>query len=206
MAEEISQIPEIMKSQAGGGERRMRTDALFIGVEVDDAVAADAALAAKLEEVCPVDIYARGDGGAWRSSRTTSTSACCAGCASTPLRRAAVRVLKLYDGRRRALTAPPRIRGSTSPAERRSRPACSSCAPFRGRGRNRTSMRADIGKGVRPRHALTGEGSGTLPKAGSPVANPPPAAARAGRTASPGRLGPSPSAPRHESVQNPARC
>jgi NAD-dependent dihydropyrimidine dehydrogenase PreA subunit len=32
--------------------------ALFIGVEVDDAVAADPELAAKLAEVCPVDIYA----------------------------------------------------------------------------------------------------------------------------------------------------
>ncbi len=41
----------------------MRSDALFIGVEVDDSVAGDAELAAKLEEVCPVDIYARGDGG-----------------------------------------------------------------------------------------------------------------------------------------------
>ena len=32
--------------------------ALFIGVEVDDDVAADPELAAKLTEVCPVDIYA----------------------------------------------------------------------------------------------------------------------------------------------------
>jgi NAD-dependent dihydropyrimidine dehydrogenase PreA subunit len=32
--------------------------ALFIGVEVDDVVAADPELAAKLTEVCPVDIYA----------------------------------------------------------------------------------------------------------------------------------------------------
>jgi NAD-dependent dihydropyrimidine dehydrogenase PreA subunit len=36
----------------------MRQDATFIGVEVDDSVAADAALAARLAEVCPVDIYA----------------------------------------------------------------------------------------------------------------------------------------------------
>ena len=36
----------------------MRSDAIFIGVEVDDAVARDAAVAAKLAEVCPVDIYA----------------------------------------------------------------------------------------------------------------------------------------------------
>ena len=41
----------------------MRADALFIAVEVDDAVAADTALAAKLTEVCTVDIFAQaGDG------------------------------------------------------------------------------------------------------------------------------------------------
>jgi NAD-dependent dihydropyrimidine dehydrogenase PreA subunit len=34
-----------------------RLNKLFIDVEVDDSVAADAALAAKLEEVCPVDIF-----------------------------------------------------------------------------------------------------------------------------------------------------
>ena len=31
--------------------------AIFINVEVDGSVASDAALAAKLEEVCPVDIF-----------------------------------------------------------------------------------------------------------------------------------------------------
>jgi NAD-dependent dihydropyrimidine dehydrogenase PreA subunit len=36
----------------------MRSDAIFIGIEVDDAVASDAELAAKLEEVCPVSIFA----------------------------------------------------------------------------------------------------------------------------------------------------
>ncbi|HEU4977311.1 MAG TPA: hypothetical protein VFT42_00300 [Solirubrobacteraceae bacterium] len=36
----------------------MRQDATFIGVEVDDSVERDAALAAKLAEVCPVDIFA----------------------------------------------------------------------------------------------------------------------------------------------------
>jgi ferredoxin-like protein FixX len=35
----------------------MRHDATFIGIEVDDAAAADAAVAAKLAETCPVDIY-----------------------------------------------------------------------------------------------------------------------------------------------------
>ena len=36
----------------------MRHDAIFIGIEVDDGAAADAAVAAKLAETCPVDIYA----------------------------------------------------------------------------------------------------------------------------------------------------
>jgi NAD-dependent dihydropyrimidine dehydrogenase PreA subunit len=34
------------------------SDALFINVEVDDSIAGDSELAAKLEEVCPVDIFA----------------------------------------------------------------------------------------------------------------------------------------------------
>ena len=36
----------------------MRAEAIFIAVEVDDAVAQDTAVATKLAEVCPVDIYA----------------------------------------------------------------------------------------------------------------------------------------------------
>ena len=37
--------------------------ALFIGIEVDDAVAGDRELAAKLAEVCPVDIFATAEDG-----------------------------------------------------------------------------------------------------------------------------------------------
>src|SRR3978361_866019 len=39
---------------------------LFIDVEVEDAVARDAELAAKLTEVCPVDIFAQNDDGTLR--------------------------------------------------------------------------------------------------------------------------------------------
>jgi NAD-dependent dihydropyrimidine dehydrogenase PreA subunit len=39
------------------------SEALFIAVEVEDAVAGDRELAAKLTEVCPVDIFAQGDDG-----------------------------------------------------------------------------------------------------------------------------------------------
>lgn len=42
----------------------MRSDALFIALEVDDATAADRELAAKLTEVCPVDIFGQDDDGA----------------------------------------------------------------------------------------------------------------------------------------------
>jgi NAD-dependent dihydropyrimidine dehydrogenase PreA subunit len=35
---------------------------VFIDVKVDEAIAGDAELAAKLEEVCPVDIFTSADG------------------------------------------------------------------------------------------------------------------------------------------------
>jgi NAD-dependent dihydropyrimidine dehydrogenase PreA subunit len=41
----------------------MRADGMFIAVEVDDQAAADTALAKKLTEACPVDIFAQTDGG-----------------------------------------------------------------------------------------------------------------------------------------------
>jgi ferredoxin-like protein FixX len=41
----------------------MRSDGIFIAIEVDDAAAADAALAARLAEACPVDIFAQDDAG-----------------------------------------------------------------------------------------------------------------------------------------------
>ena len=36
----------------------MRKDATFIGIELDDGITGDPELARKLEESCPVDIYA----------------------------------------------------------------------------------------------------------------------------------------------------
>jgi ferredoxin-like protein FixX len=41
----------------------MRADAIFVAVEVDDEFAADTALAKKLTEACPVDIFAQRDDG-----------------------------------------------------------------------------------------------------------------------------------------------
>jgi len=75
----------------------MRTDAMFIGIEVADDHASDAELAAKLEEVCPVDIYAVADsGGVAIVEDNVDECVLCRLCldASPP---GAVRVLKLYE-------------------------------------------------------------------------------------------------------------
>ena len=77
---------------------------VFIDVEVDASVAADAALAAKLEEVCPVDIFKAGDGGVEIVEENLDECVLCGLCLdATPP--GAVRVLKLYDGEA-ALAAP----------------------------------------------------------------------------------------------------
>ncbi len=75
----------------------MRKDALFIGIEVDDAVASDPAIAAKLSEVCPVDIYARGEDGAVRIvDENVDECVLCRLCIDAAPD-GAVRVLRLYD-------------------------------------------------------------------------------------------------------------
>jgi ferredoxin-like protein FixX len=76
----------------------MRTDATFIGIEVGDAAAADTALAAKLAEVCPVDIYAQApDGTLEIVEGNVDECVLCRLCldASPP---GTVTVRKLYDG------------------------------------------------------------------------------------------------------------
>jgi NAD-dependent dihydropyrimidine dehydrogenase PreA subunit len=74
----------------------MRADAIFIGVEVDDAVAHDAAIAAKLTEVCPVDIYGEQGGHLVLIEENLDECVLCGLClAAAP--DGAVRVLKLYD-------------------------------------------------------------------------------------------------------------
>jgi len=75
----------------------MRADAIFIGVEVDDAVAGDAAVAAKLAEVCPVDIYTQAEDGTLRIvEENLDECVLCRLCidASPP---GSVTVRKLYD-------------------------------------------------------------------------------------------------------------
>jgi NAD-dependent dihydropyrimidine dehydrogenase PreA subunit len=76
----------------------MRVDGIFIAVEVQDDAAADAGLARKLTEACPVDIFAQHDGdGLEIVERNVDECVLCRLCldASPP---GAVKVLKLYDG------------------------------------------------------------------------------------------------------------
>jgi len=75
----------------------MRDDGIFIAVEVDDAAAADAELARKLTEACPVDIFAQADGGSLEIvQQNLDECVLCRLCldASPP---GAVKVIKLYD-------------------------------------------------------------------------------------------------------------
>lgn len=75
----------------------MRADAIFIGIEVDDAAAADAALAAKLAEVCPVDIFATQDDGSVRIvDENLDECVLCRLCLDAAPD-GAVRILKLYE-------------------------------------------------------------------------------------------------------------
>ena len=74
----------------------MRTDATFIGIEVADTIADDPALAAKLEETCPVDIYADADGHVQIVERNIDECILCDMCvAAAPP--GAVAVHRLYD-------------------------------------------------------------------------------------------------------------
>ena len=70
---------------------------LFIDVEVADEVRGDAELAKKLEDACPVDIYAAKDGGVEVVESNLDECILCELCvqAAPP---GAVRVKKLYDG------------------------------------------------------------------------------------------------------------
>ncbi len=74
----------------------MRADATFIAVEVDDAAASDAALAAKLAEACPVDIFATNDGKLEIVEKNLDECVLCRLCMDAVP--GAVKVIKLYDG------------------------------------------------------------------------------------------------------------
>jgi NAD-dependent dihydropyrimidine dehydrogenase PreA subunit len=70
--------------------------ALFIDVEVDEAIAGDRELAAKLEEICPVDIFRSGASGVEIVSENLDECVLCRLCLdASPA--GAIRVVKLYD-------------------------------------------------------------------------------------------------------------
>ncbi len=74
------------------------SDALFIGIEVDDAVASDPGLAAKLAEVCPVDIFATADDGTLRIvDKNLDECVLCELCINAAPA-GTVKVIKLYSG------------------------------------------------------------------------------------------------------------
>lgn len=75
----------------------MRADGIFIAVEVSDAACTDAALAAKLSEACPVDIFAQADGGSLELvERNLDECVLCGLClAAAP--EGTVTIIKLYD-------------------------------------------------------------------------------------------------------------
>jgi ferredoxin-like protein FixX len=77
----------------------MRADGTFIAVEVDDQAAADPALAAKLAEACPVDIFATQDGGLGIVEKNLDECVLCRLCldAAGGWGPDIVKVLKLYD-------------------------------------------------------------------------------------------------------------
>ncbi|HEY1275201.1 MAG TPA: hypothetical protein VGF25_09840 [Thermoleophilaceae bacterium] len=72
-------------------------DGVFIRVDVADGARDDAELARKLEEACPVDIFAAGEDGVEIVEKNLDECVLCELCldAAPP---GAVRVVKLYDG------------------------------------------------------------------------------------------------------------
>jgi NAD-dependent dihydropyrimidine dehydrogenase PreA subunit len=69
---------------------------VFIDVIVDQSVAADAELAAKLEEVCPVDIFSAGEAGVEIVGENLDECVLCYLCVDAAPDDM-VRVIKLYE-------------------------------------------------------------------------------------------------------------
>jgi NAD-dependent dihydropyrimidine dehydrogenase PreA subunit len=70
---------------------------VFIDVEVDDVVAGDRELSAKLEEVCPVDIFKAGESGLEIVDANLDECVLCELCLDAAPD-GSVAVKKLYDG------------------------------------------------------------------------------------------------------------
>ncbi len=72
-------------------------DKVFIDVEVDASIANDAVVAAKLEEVCPVDIFKNADGHVEIVDANVDECVLCKLCLEAAPA-GTVHVRKLYDG------------------------------------------------------------------------------------------------------------
>jgi NAD-dependent dihydropyrimidine dehydrogenase PreA subunit len=70
--------------------------AIFIGVEVEGSAASDRALAAKLAEVCPVDIFKATEGGVEIVEENLDECVLCNLCVDAAPA-GTVRVIKLYE-------------------------------------------------------------------------------------------------------------
>ncbi len=73
------------------------SQALFISLEVDEPVASDPGLAAKLAEVCPVDIFRAGPQGVEIVEGNLDECVLCELCINAAPA-GTVRVVKLYSG------------------------------------------------------------------------------------------------------------
>ena len=71
-------------------------DGIFIAVDVDPSVAGDADLGRRLEEVCPVDIFAAGDGGVEIVASNLDECVLCYLCVEAAPE-GTVRIRKLYE-------------------------------------------------------------------------------------------------------------
>jgi NAD-dependent dihydropyrimidine dehydrogenase PreA subunit len=69
---------------------------IFIAVEVSAPVASDLELAKKLEEVCPVDIFAAGDGGVELVEENLDECVLCNLCVDAAPD-GGVKIVKLYE-------------------------------------------------------------------------------------------------------------
>ena len=74
----------------------MRSDATFIGIEVSDEVTGDADLAQRLEDACPVDIYANAGGSVEIVGKNIDECILCELCIQASPK-GAVAVHKLYS-------------------------------------------------------------------------------------------------------------
>jgi NAD-dependent dihydropyrimidine dehydrogenase PreA subunit len=73
------------------------TGALFVSIEVDEPVASDPGMAAKLEEVCPVDIFRATEHGVEVREENLDECVLCELCINAAPA-GTIRVIKLYSG------------------------------------------------------------------------------------------------------------